>query len=188
MSLQVSYYDEGWRTKELRCACRWQGTPAAASSELFDALCEYSCPGCQTSLLLVSYPAAGEVRDAAARGNPEAQAQLEVVVRVERRRERHERTKLRSPEELPDLVGVELHFIWDLKTGEDGDEVVQVKHSEQVIWIELAFFEDWPRFNEVKDILKQKYGERFASLRPSEAAELYLFGDDLTAPARISYT
>jgi hypothetical protein len=188
MSLHVSYYDEGWRTKELECACGWRGTSAAASSEPFDALCEYSCPACQTSLLLVSYPTGDEVRAAAARGNAEAQAQLETLARAELRRERHERTKLKSPDQLPDLVGTELHLIWDLQVGDDGDQVVQLKHGVQVIWTELAFFEDWPRFNEVKEVLKERYGERFASLRPSEGAKVHLFGDDSTAATRISYT
>jgi hypothetical protein len=28
MFLHVSYYDEGWSTKELECACGWRGTSA----------------------------------------------------------------------------------------------------------------------------------------------------------------
>ena len=188
MALSVSYYDEGWRTKELKCACGWRGTSAATPRELFAELCEYSCPACHASLILVSFPTADEVRTAAARGNAEAQAQLETVVETETRRERHERTKLKSPEELPDLVGDDLHFIWDLAAGDDAEDMVQVKHCERVIWTELAFYEDWPRFNEVKDVLKRKYGERFGSLCPSEGAKLYLFGDDPRAPERISYT
>jgi hypothetical protein len=186
MALHLDYYDEIWRTEELVCACGWRGKSAAASSEHFRALCEYSCPVCYASLLLVSHPTADDIRSAAARGNTEAQGELETLIRVERRHERHERTMLKSPEQLPDLVGSELHFIWELQVGEDGDQVVQLKQGDRVIWSELAFFEDWRRFNQVKELLKQKYPQHFASLRPAEGAKLYLFGDDNTAT--ISYT
>ena len=33
------------------------------------------------------------------------------------------------------------------------------------------------RFHEVKELLRQRYGTRFASLTPTQASELYLYGD-----------
>jgi hypothetical protein len=47
-----------------------------------------------------------------------------------------------------------------------------IRCGERVIWRELAYWEGWERFNEVKDILKRCYGNRFASLEPSNASEL----------------
>ena len=46
------------------------------------------------------------------------------------------------------------------------------------VWREPAHVQDWQRFNQVKRLLKKKYGMRFTSLVPTMAAAENLLGGD----------
>ncbi len=98
-----------------------------------------------------------------------------------------ERDGLKKAGQLPDLTGSELEFIWDQETEGEKDLTV-IRCGQVVIWKEPAFYEGWPRFNQVKEILKEKYGARFKSLTPTGRSEYTLYGDDLNSPGRISFT
>jgi len=69
-----------------------------------------------------------------------------------------------------------------------GKDLTIIRCGEVVIWKEPAFYEGWPRFNQVKEILKAKYGAKFKSLKPTERSQLALYGDDLKVPEKISFT
>ncbi len=56
-----------------------------------------------------------------------------------------------------------------------------IKLGEQTVWREPASWEDWQRFNELKALLKKRYGSRFAALTPTPQAEGNLLGD-ITVP------
>ena len=79
-----------------------------------------------------------------------------------------------------------LEFVWDQEPGEPDDFTV-VRLENRTIWKEPTFWEGWERFNEVKAMLKEKYGTRFHSLKPTSASETYLYADDLSAPYKISF-
>jgi hypothetical protein len=52
-----------------------------------------------------------------------------------------------------------------------------------VIWRERAFFEDWPRFAEIEEILLAKYGARLQTLGCTGEARFNLVGDSLSSGA-----
>lgn len=183
MTQQARYYSD-WRAQPYSCPCGWKSSGDELALELFDALMQLSCPTCDRHLLLVSHPTFDEIREAAARGNEEARAQLSWVERLEAKEARFERMKLRESEQLPEVEGDELHFVWDLDEGGD----LALRLGDQVLWREPVFYEDWPRFNEVRELLKRRYPGRFRSLKPTDASEFYLFGDDISAPNKISFT
>lgn len=48
------------------------------------------------------------------------------------------------------------------------------------MWREPAGWEDWYRFNELKALLKERYGSRFAALTPTNAAKFNMLGDNIS--------
>lgn len=92
-----------------------------------------------------------------------------------------EREALREPSQLPDIEGNgPVVLVWDLAPGKP-DSCYFITCGEQLVWVELAHYEDWERFQTVKAILKAKYGARFLSVTPTAAAESNLIGDCYTA-------
>jgi hypothetical protein len=81
---------------------------------------------CSKMLLVVPFPTAEQVKEAAAAGNVEAINELPLVLRREALWERFERTKLKSPEQLPDLQEEEIDLIWDTENagGEHASVVI----------------------------------------------------------------
>jgi hypothetical protein len=77
MAKHFSYYDPARQRDTFPCPqCSWQGTAAAMTREWFEALMDFSCPKCDTMILIVSYPTLVEIEEAASRGNAEAQSEL----------------------------------------------------------------------------------------------------------------
>lgn len=181
----TNFYTEYSKEMELGCpSCGWTGRAEDAEIEEYKDLFDVSCPKCSKMLLVVPYPTFQQTRESAAAGNLEANAALSSVLACEAWWEKFEQSKLKSPDQLPDVEGRPLHFIWD----READDMVAIKLGERVLWLEPEGYECWPRFNEIKAILIAKYGDRFSSLTPTERSEIMLFGDSLTASDRISYT
>jgi len=181
-----SYFD-GYRGETFRCPfCSWTGGFDQLEREQYRDLFDGSCPQCGKMLLVVFFPTAEEIRAAAAGGNVEAQEMLPRVTQREDLDAAFGRDGLRSADQVPDLPGNELEFEWDQE--QDGEKnLTIIRSGEAVIWKEPAFYEGWPRFNQVKEILRARYGSRFKSLTPTERSRLYLFGDDLGSPDKISF-
>jgi hypothetical protein len=166
--------------------CPWAGNGQSAETEWHRDLLDVSCPKCGKMLLVVPYPTFAQVKAAAAAGNEKASAQLAVMEGQERRYRHFASVELASPDQLPELDGDELEFIWDGE-GDRPSGHLNIKVCDRVIWREPEFYECWPRFNEIKKILVARYGRRFKSLTPTESSLLYLYGDDLSAPSMISF-
>ncbi len=64
-------------------------------------------------LIIVSFPALEEIRNAAAAGNEEAKQMLPMVRQREDLEAAFKRNGLKSADQLPELAGSELEFIWD---------------------------------------------------------------------------
>ena len=74
--IAASYWDYDDQA-ELTCpACGWRGRAKDADREHFSELFDVSCPACDQMLLIVSYPTLEETREAAERGNEDAQREL----------------------------------------------------------------------------------------------------------------
>ncbi len=182
----LGYYDYEEEDRLICPRCGWAGPVKDGSTELFQELLEISCPRCDEKLLLAGYPTEEETERAANRGNRKALRELPSLRRRQDFRERFESERLRSVTQLPDLEGQTLDLVWDHEA-RDQDRLTVIRIGDRVIWCEPALWEGWDRFNEVKTILKEKYGSRFRSLTPTSASELYLYGDDLSAPDKIFY-
>ncbi len=178
----VRYYDLD-ENEELTCPrCGWNGTAKEGDTELYRELFDVSCPECEQMLLIVSYPTMGETEEAAKRGNTKALEELSSLRCRKEFLQSLERDRLRSTQQLPELEGEELSFVWDQ---EENRTVIKI--GDKVVWSEPAIYEGWERFNEVKDFLKPKYGPRFHRITPTMRSKIYLYGDDIYSPGKISF-
>lgn len=180
-----TYYDDiarDWTCEK----CGWKGKCSEAPGETFDDLCEVDCPKCHSRLGLLVYPTTEEVRQAAAQGHESAKTDLMMVEIKDARWNRFEREKLKSPDDLPELSGAHLHITWDESNGDLWEQRTVLRIGSRVLWEEPVFYEGWWRYNEVKEILRVKYGERFCALIPTQKSMLNLLGDDLGAPREIA--
>lgn len=150
------------------------------------------CPECDARLLLVSLPSEKSTREAAAKGNPEAIAELATLDERAQFFAAMEASQLTDASALPELEGDTLDFFltsWNpdearahtrhfLATGMpylSGADDPRIVHSE------LAAFETIEPVERLVPLLEERYGSRFRYLRVAPAA-LYLFGDDLSLP------
>jgi hypothetical protein len=177
-AVHFKYYED-WRNSILTCpVCGWQGRWEEAEINHHSELMDAECPKCASPpmLAIVSYATADETKQAAKEGNPEAMRELGRVVQSETRRESFERDKLKTVEQLPDLPDAACEFIWDIVEDEQ-DKFQEIRLGDRLIWRELAFWENVPRFCKIEDLLKQKYGTQFKSLTATPGSMLWLRGD-----------
>lgn len=184
----LNYYDYD-ENEILECpVCHWKGS-SKNNTEIYDILLDVTCPTCDKMLLIVNYPTTEEVKQALNSGNVKAAGDYMSVLATEAYNKYFEEKKLKSVEQLPEIQGDELDFIWDFENlpidGMFNSETV-IRYKEVVLWREPAFWEGWFRFNQIKEILSQKYGNYFHSLKPTPESELYLYGDDMLAPSKIT--
>lgn len=177
-----SYYDYD-RKASITCpGCAWRG-PAEGHEEFFREVLEVKCPECRYLILVVPYPTTAEVRETVASGNQRARTDLLAAEYIENRMVRAKRLQLERPDQLPDLAGTDWIIEWDYEDV-DGEHWTVIRSSGQELWREIAFFEGYRRFEEVFEILRQRYGNGLREVRPTRRSELFLYGDSLTA-ARI---
>ena len=89
--------------------------------------------------------------------------------------------RLTDPDKLPDLDEETIVIVWDFEQV-DGEDWQILRHNGGEIWREYASWESYQRFETVFNMLHDRYGDRLAGLHPSEASELYLYGDKPNAP------
>jgi hypothetical protein len=172
----LNYYafDDG---AEITCPeCGWSGAAREASVEYYKELFDVSCPRCDRMILIVNYPTPAETKEAAELGNPRAQEEMQFVDARESFLRQFDRRKLHSAEQLPDLEGDRLEFLWDMSWGDE--KLTVIRFGEREIWAEPTLWEGFPRFYEMKELLKQRYGSRFSSLTPTADSEMWLYGDE----------
>ena len=90
------------------------------------------------------------------------------------------RRKLREPAQLPDIPEPSFILHWDFAN--DSRKETLIKHGENVIFAEPAFYEGYERFIEVAEILWSRYGAALRDLLPTKTSELYLYGDQISSP------
>jgi tetratricopeptide (TPR) repeat protein len=179
----LNYYDYD-RDEPLTCpSCGWSGR-GADNEEYFEELLDVRCPRCDRMVLIVSLPTGEETRAAAAAGNPDAQGELPDVEARETFLERAQGLELKEAAQLPELGGKRLVIEWDFEVRGD-DRWTVLRHGRREIWRELAYWEGYERFAEVFALLRERYGSRLAEVRPTPASEVYLYGDELSAPQTI---
>jgi hypothetical protein len=177
---RFSYFD-AWRHEALVCDCGWSGPLGPDQVEPYETLMEFCCPECDTALAIVTYPTDEEML---ANLGKLSKSERAGVLKRHQFIEEAGRLALQSPEQLPDLEGDTLELLWDFVT-EDGTRYTVIRHAATVVWRELAIWQGIERFEEIAAMLKARYGERLHDLIPTEASELYLYGDKLSGPDRV---
>jgi hypothetical protein len=186
MPRYVLHYDFDDASEWIDCGnCGWAGFASEASIELFEALCDLECPKCGARLIVITYPTHEDTRAAAAAGNEEAQRDLAGIEQVEARWAKADAIALKRPSQLPRLRGP-VHVIWDFED-RDGEHFTILRAGDQVLWGELAYWEGIDRFKQIARLLRKRYGRRLKSITPTEASELYLYGDKLSAPDTVDW-
>jgi hypothetical protein len=71
------------------------------------------------------------------------------------------------------------------KAGGEHYQVILMGDAE--VWRELAFWDDVPRVNQIKALLKEKYGTRFKSLTPTDESLDWLTGDHFYKVKELTY-
>jgi hypothetical protein len=181
-----------WRILEFTCEhCGWTGKGEKTCPNEGGVL---ECPRCDRGVAYVQFPNLRDMEQAAAEGNPEAIRDLpekrERIRRLEARMNKFWSNHLHSLEQLPELEGESLEFIWDIKVhvGDENEDYQIIRVGEREVWRELAFWDNMVRFNEIKDLLKRKYGTRFKSLTPTDGSLDFLTGDHYFKLQTLSWT
>ncbi len=177
---QFYYYDD-WRTAKLTCyRCGWTGTFEDGRTEYYEQLMDSSCPACEKHpmLAIVSYPTMEETE-----ANWEKLSDIEKL-HFSRKKEllnQFATTCLKAADQLPDIDAKKFSLEWDFLIDETKARVTVIRLNGKEIWRELASYEGYGRFEQVAEILKQKYGSRLCDLIPTPESETWLYGDKLTA-------
>jgi hypothetical protein len=185
-------YYSTWQREAFACSrCGWSGTVSLADlDDPCGSAATIQCPKCFRSVGVVVFPNLADTEEAAAQGNEEAIKALPAMQdrrkRLQARNETFEKEKLQSADQLQELEGDSFEFLWDIAdAGGETYQIIRVGNSE--LWREFAYFDNIPRFNEVKGFLKNKYGARFKSLRPTDDSLEWLCGDNAGKSDGLSY-
>jgi hypothetical protein len=182
-----------WRQELLCCSkCGWVGT--VSLDDLEDPTscgASIECPQCHKGIGEVLFPNLRDTEEAAAQGNEEAIRELpkfrEQIAHAQARIDRFKQEKIESANQLPELDGEMLEFTWDIADAA-AEEYQIIKLGDTEIWRELAFYGNVPRFHQVKELLRKKYGTRFKMLVPTEASQEWLCGDNAGKLFRLEYS
>jgi hypothetical protein len=145
------------------------------------------CPKCTEKLAILQGWLPEEVLDEAARGNPNA---IPLIGEANKKIESNARyasqlvvDSKNFPAPIPNSTIV---FIWDLEAyaeGETGEHfgwnVIRMAVTGEEICREPASYEVPERYQAIKALLKQHYGNSFEALIPTSRSWMYLFGDDI---------
>lgn len=190
---KVFKYYSNWQHEVFTCSeCGWTGTVGFEDLEVGDVAAIIECPKCYRSLGVVLFPNLQETKEAAATGNEEA---IKALPGFEARindnwelLDRFDQEKLGSADQLPNLDGESLEFDWDFEKGEDGEFYQVIRARDVEVWKELAFFNNIRRFEEIKELLRARYGTRFKNLTPTQASIEWVSGDNFQKAMQISCT
>ncbi len=172
-----------WKEDTYVCGkCEWAGTgEECTQGEMFKDLFEIECPSCKERVDVVLYPT---IEDSRANWDKVSEEDKIMIQAREQFLNEAETRCLESPEQLPEIKGDVLIFVWDQQRDERGRDDTVITYGKQIIWREPAFYEGYGRFAQVARILKKRYGKRLRDLVPTERSMNYLWGDYLSAPSK----
>ena len=83
---------------------------------------------------------------------------------------------LKSPEQLPEIEENEFIFVWDEEASQNYKGTV-IRYGNEIIWREFSHSSRPDRFEEIAQILRQKYGGRLKDLALTRQSEINLERD-----------
>ncbi len=181
--MKMPNYYSNWKTDTFNCLhCNWSGPGAeCVQGEDFNDLVEMDCPKCRENIFNLIYPTEKEIEQ-----NWEKVSEAAKKLFLIRKQQNKDFSDgcLRSPKQLPDLMGDDLVLTWDIEDRNNGGNTL-IKWGERVIWRETAWYECYERFIEVAHILKEKYQDQLQDLVPTRKSIYWLLGDRLTASSKV---
>lgn len=117
-------------------------------------------------------------------GSVEERARIQAAVSF---RLRFAALKRKNPYLLPAIEDASFMLHWDV-IGQEPDCETVIRHGDRIIAREPAVFEGVHRYRRVVELLRRWYGKALLDLIPTEASQLYLWGDDLRAPEKVKAT
>ena len=156
---RFNYFDD-YKAEILDCPkCHWFGTFEQGSVEYYAELMDCHCPKCDfrntPMLAIVSYPTLEELR-----ANQDKPGIRECVERIDAGLDKFARERLQDPEQLPKIDEENFTLVWDNDHSNPDDRRTLIKGGDTVIFSEPARWEEYERFEEVAEILKERYGNR----------------------------
>ena len=109
-----------------------------------------------------------------ARRNPRAIAGMSQAEQVVEFQRRLDRDQLREAAQLPELEGGLLRFVWDIVVPLHDLNTNTVSVDGRVIWSEPAISKSAHRFDTVKELLEERYGQRFTSFTQTDRSYHHL--------------
>lgn len=188
MSAEIVGYFTYEPDRIIKCPeCGWSGR-CGDHEDYFRHVLDIRCAECDRMLVIVPYPTDEETKAAAKDGSERAIGMLDGVAKREAFTARAGEHEMNEATEFPQLDGHDLVIDWDFESHEgepSTDSWVVLRYQGKEIAREIAYWEGYHRFSVVMDLLKRRYGKRFAELRPTSASHLYLLGDSLNASGHI---
>ena len=159
---------ENWRTRKdtvYECtACRWNGGPAEVEVIVSEDKTDIHCPDCGTrlgNLFCRDYTKTDEFVSLV----ETCQTKMNEITATQSDRAEG-RTKLRQANQLVEIEGSDLIFVWDCEDGEFGRDTV-IRYGNTVIWREPCHYDCFARFRSIAGMLENKYGDRLVELAPT---------------------
>jgi hypothetical protein len=168
-------YYSNWRETELICPkCEWHGLGSALALGDYNWDCaERVCPVCEELIMIVMHPTIEESR---ANWDKVSEWDRKNIEAAEAHRAEFAGRKLREPAQLPEINEPSFVLHWDFADDGSHRETL-IKHGEKIIFAEPALWEGYERFIEVAEMLRRRYGAALRDLIPTNASEVYLYGD-----------
>ena len=150
----LNYFDN-WRQSEYDCPqCKWHGLGSELSrGEMHHEFSELLCPSCGGEITYLLFPTLQEYRT---NWDKLSDATRELVERRERFETQFDREGLKDPSQLPNIDSAKFVLDWDFTGEESSDHRTLIKHGDEVIFSEPAFYEGYERFVQVAEILRHR--------------------------------
>jgi len=188
MSQQTLRWFDDWRNTDLTCKkCGWLGQVDEKQLTYNDSMVlpegYFRCPRCEHYLMTIEYSAPTE--EILANLNKLSEKDRQSMLAQQDKWNKFEQCKLNSPDQLPELGDGPNFLTWDLIERANGELSNAIQHDQRVIWEQPALWEGSPEFARITQIIKQRYGDQITDLRPTQAADFYMLGDDFGAQRTI---
>jgi len=94
--------------------------------------------------------------------------------------------ELKRADQLPAIDEGSFALVCDVEEREGFPQHwIVIRLGSRAIWSEPAIYEGVERFEEIADLLKQRYGAAVVDLEPTLAGQAFLYGDRWSGPGKV---
>ena len=167
-NLEAFHVSEAIETMSCRCSeCDWEGVGSDLDLQFQGRRTWASCPHCFTDLAMITAFSEEEYENSYI-----GERYREFVALCKRE-------QISNSKALPSVKGLRLEFTWDIEEPDDGScDYLVVTCNDQEVLREIAYWNNKDRFDQVNDMLKERYGIRFRGLNPTFRSSTYIYGGE----------